>query len=115
VSLLDGDIASIFSAVFSPIYLDATLYRATTTNDGQGGGSTTFIGEPVKAQLDSATYAMQQAPGYVDGDQRILVLANGVAQIGTDDQISVKGERWMIASVSLDPAGVAYELRGRRA
>lgn len=114
MGLLDGAMAQAFSQAFSSIYLDATLHRATLTEDGMGGGSSAFVDEPVKAQLDSATQAMRSAEGFVDTDQRILVLAYGVAPITTDDTITLAGHLWSIASVMLDPAGGAYELRGRR-
>lgn len=116
MGLLDGGLAAVFNAAFSPIYLDASLYRATITEDGAGGGTEAFAAaEAVKAQLDATTQAMQRAEGYVDTDQRILVLAQGVDPISTDDEITVGGVRWQIASVSQDPAKAYYELRGRRA
>lgn len=113
--LLDGGLATAFSAAFAPIFLDGTLYRWSTVSDGKGGGSSSFDGgTAVKAQLDQTTEAMQSADGYVDTDQRILVLASGVAPISTDDEIAVAGTRWMIASAARDPAGAYYDLRGRR-
>ncbi len=116
MGLLSGDLAGVFAAAFAPLYLEANLYRATVTGDGQGGGTESFAAaEPVKAQLDATTQAMQASLGYVDTDQRILVLADGVATITADDEIEVGGFRWQIASVSQDPCGAYYELRGRRA
>lgn len=113
--LLDGGIASAFASAFGSIFLDATLHRATLTEDGVGGGSEDFVDEPVKAQLDQTTQAMQAADGYVDSDQRIIVLASGVAPIDTDDEITIGGQRWKIASVTVDPAGSYYDLQGRKA
>jgi hypothetical protein len=115
MGLLDGGLARIFSGAFRGIFLDATLHRATLTDDGAGGGSASFADEVVKAQLDHASAAMRASEGYVDTDQRIIVLAYGVDQITTDDEITVKGQRWSIASVATDPATAAYELRGRLA
>lgn len=114
MTLLEGDLARVFSTAFSGIYVDATLHRATLTDSGDGGGTSSFANESVKAQLDAATQAMQRAQGFVDSDQRILVLAYGVAPISTDDEITIAAHRWSIASVTRDPAGAAYELRGRR-
>jgi hypothetical protein len=111
--MLDGAVAAVFSAAFSGFYLDATLHRATFTDDGMGGGSATFGEEAVKAQLDATTQAQRAAEGYTDTDQRILVLASGVDEITTDDEITVNDKRWAIASVSRDPAGAYYDLRGR--
>lgn len=115
MGLLSGDLAAVFSSAFSGIYLDGTLHRAALTDDGQGGGSSTFTDQAVKAQLDATTQAMQRSDGYVDTDQRILVLAFGVDTPTADDEITVRGQRWKIASVALDPAQAAYELRGRKA
>lgn len=114
MGLLDGGMAAILDAAFSGIYLDATLHRPTLTDDGAGGGSSSFVDEPVKAQLDSTTQEMQQAIDFTDTDQRILVLAHGVDPFTTDAEITVRDIRWSIASVSQDPAAAYYELRGRK-
>lgn len=117
MGLLDGALATAFSSAFSGFYLDATLYRATDGDDGSGGGVGNGFdsGTPVKAQLDSTTQAMRDSPGYVDTDQRIIVLAAGVDPIDTDCEIFVAGKMWSIASVAQDPAKAYYELRGRLA
>lgn len=117
MTLLAGDVASFFAAAFAPFYIDAKLYRPVdSTDDGKGGGSGGGFLAPeiVKAQLDQATYAMRSSDAYVEGDQRILVLASGVATITTDCEIEIGGVRWQIGSVSQDPATAYYELRGRR-
>jgi hypothetical protein len=117
MGLLDGDLAATFAAALGPVYLDGTLYRPHEfADDGAGGGQAVGFGpgEPVKVQIDAATQAMQRADGFVDTDQRILVLAHGVAMITTDCEISAGGKRYMIESVGTDPAGSYYELRGRR-
>lgn len=115
MSLLDGSLAAVFSSALSSVYLDATLHRPTTSDDGTGGGSTTWGDEAVKAQLDRTTDAMRRSEGYVDTDQRILVLAHGVDRIDTDCEITVKGSRWGIANVEQDPCAAYYDLHGRRA
>lgn len=115
MTLLEGNLAAVFASAFGGVFVDATLYRWSTVDDGKGGGTSGFdLGTPVKAQLDQATQAQIQGDGYVDTDQRILVLASGVAPISTDDEIVVGGTRWMIASVGRDPAGSYYDLRGRK-
>jgi hypothetical protein len=115
MGLLDGGIAATFSAALSGLYLDATLHRWTTVDDGEGGGSTTFTSEAVKAQLDVATKAQREDPGYTDSDQRILVLASGVAAIKPGDEITVRSQRWKVASAVTDAAASHYDLRGRLA
>lgn len=117
MSLLGGEIAATFAAVFGGIYLDGTLYRsATWTDDGQGGGAGSGFspGEAVKVQIDQATEAMRSSELYVEGDVRILMLAHGVATPDTDCDIAAGGTRYMIESIGTDPAGSYYELRGRR-
>lgn len=115
MSLLEGGLANVFASAFGTLYLDATLHRWSTTEDGKGGGSSTYVDEPVKAQLDMTTAAMQRAEGFTDTDQRILVLASGVDPISTDDEITVAGQRWGIASAAQDPARAYFDLRGRKA
>lgn len=114
MGLLDGDLAATFASALSGIYLNGTLHRRTLTDDGQGGGSASSVDETVKVQVDQTTQA-QRDGDFTDTDQRILVLAQGVSGITTDDEITAGGVRWAIASVSRDPAGAYYDLRGRRA
>lgn len=117
VSLLEGDLAGVFSAAFSGLYVDATLYRPNTfTDDGKGGGTGGgFLpGEAIKAQVDAATQAMRISGGFVETDRRILVLAKGVAAITTDCELFVSGKRWLVVSVDSDPAGAYYDLHVRR-
>lgn len=112
MGLLDGGLAGVFAAALGSIYSDATLHRATVTDDGAGGGSVSYSDTAVKAQLDRLTQA-QRDGGYTDKDQRILVLASGLAEITTDDEITVDGRRWSVASVSTDPAQAYFDLVGR--
>lgn len=118
MGLLDGDIAAAFAGVFGGVYLDGQLFRAIDyTDDGKGGGSPSnpFLpAEPVKVQIDQATYGMRADAGFVEGDVRILMLAHGVAAPDTDCEVAGGGARYMIASVATDPAGSYYELRGRK-
>lgn len=116
MGLLDGGAAAAFAGIFSGIYLDGTLHRATTIDDGEGGGSTTYADEAVKAQLEACTEAMRQADGYTDLDVRILVLASGVARPDTDTQITVDGTRYAVQPpVYRDPCGSYWDCRARPA
>jgi hypothetical protein len=112
MGLLDGGLAGVFAGIMGTYFLDATLHRATHSDDGQGGGSVTHTDTAVKAQLDRITQAQREG-GYTDKDQRILVLASGIAEITTEDEITVDGRRWSIASVSTDPAQAYFDLVGR--
>jgi hypothetical protein len=117
MGLLDGGIAEVFAGAFGALYLDGLLYRPAAFNDdGMGGGSDPGFaaGEAVKVQIDAATQAMRASEGFVETDQRILVLAHGVSTIDTDCELAAGGTRWMVATVATDPAGSYYELRGRR-
>lgn len=112
MGLLDGGLAGVFAGIMGTYFVDATLHRATMTDDGAGGGSVNFSDTAVKAQLDHVTQAQREG-GYTDKDQRILVLASGIAEITTDDEITVDGWRWSIASVTADPVGAYFDLVGR--
>ncbi|MBI1179107.1 MAG: hypothetical protein GC201_01015 [Alphaproteobacteria bacterium] len=115
MGLLDGGIQSVFSAAFGQLYLDATLHRVTIQDDGTGSYTTVESDEVVRAQVEVATWAMRQADGYSDGDVRVLILAAGVDRPKTDDQITVRGVRWSLSNIGMDPAASYYDCRGRRA
>ena len=68
-----------------------------------------------RAQIDAVTEAMRQAPGYTATDQRILILSDTLDVVPTtDDEITVGGREWGVASVASDPAQSYWELRGTR-
>lgn len=114
MGMLDGGGAALMSAVFSGIYLDGTLHRPTLTDDGMGGGTSTFADEGVKVQLEAVTEAMRQADGYTDQDVRILMLASGVARPDSDCEVTVGATRYMIQPpVGTDPAQSYWDCRAR--
>lgn len=118
MGLLNGQIAEIFAAAFSAVYLDGQLYRPVEfTDDGKGGGGDGGFAAPesVKVQIDAATQAMRATEGFVEGDVRLLMLAHGVPAPDTDCEVSAGSKRYKIATVATDPAGSYYELRGRLA
>lgn len=121
MGLLDGSLASVFGSIFSSFYLDAQLYRASIGDDGEGGGSTTFDDpEAVKAQLDKVIERMVN--GNVEKLQSIFLLQKidiagvmtPVDRPSTDDEITVGGTRWQIATVETDPVNAYYLLGGRK-
>lgn len=117
MGLLDGGIAGTFAGAFGALYLEGSLYRLVAwSDDGMGGGEGGGFAdaESVKVQLDQATQAMRASEGFVEGDVRILLLAQGVATPDTDCEITAGGTRYMVETVSTDCAGSYYELRGRR-
>lgn len=119
MGLLDGGMESIFGAALGGLYLPATLHvPATPIEDIEGNviGHSGGGDYPCRAQLDDVTWSMRQAEAYVDGDQRIIVLSAGLGvQITTDHEITIRGKRWLIASVQRDAANSHYVLRGRAA
>lgn len=71
------------------------------------------------AMVDAVTEAMRLAEGFTERDVRILVLAGTLAgQITTDDRVEVlagpNAGAFSVESVGRDPAGLYFELRGRR-
>lgn len=120
MALLNGGLEAIFGAALGGLYLDATLHRDTSAPIYDGEGNITGFGGGAdiacKAQVDSVTYAMRQAEGFVEGDVRIIVLSAGLGiALTTDMQITVSGKRWQIASADRDAAASHWICRGRPA
>ncbi|MES2783599.1 MAG: hypothetical protein V4657_12455 [Pseudomonadota bacterium] len=111
------------SAMYGGPYYDALVHSPGEAVYDDGGSIITPGDATVRtcqAQVDSVTQDMRREEGFVDGDVRILVLATTLSgAITTDDQIEILGGanvgRFMVQSVSRDPFGVYYELRGRPA
>lgn len=120
MALLDGGIASIFGSVFGALYLDGKLVQSGTDPiyDGAGNiiGYEGGVDVDIKCQVDGVTWAMQQAPGYVEGDCRIIILRAGLGvDVTTDHRVEVGGKTWLIQSVETDAAGSHWICRGRLA
>lgn len=115
MGLLDGEGAALMASVFGGIYLDAELYRPTTTPNGKGGGSTSDgEGEAVKIQLEAVTEAMRQREGYTAQDVRIFMLAHGVDRPDTEAKIGHGGVFYAIVGpVGRDPAGAYWDIHAR--
>lgn len=113
MALLDGGLQSIFGAAFGTIYLDGSLIRVTTTDDGTGSLTESATASAIKGQLDAVTEKMRQSAGYTDGDMRIIVLQSGVSiEPDTDDRIVLGGKAWSIADIEADPAQTHWVMRG---
>lgn len=113
MGLLDGGLAGVFSAALAPLYLDAALHRAILTDDGKGGGSESFVAnEACKAQLDKTIERM--IDGQMETLQSILMLQT-VTRPSPDDEITLDGTRWQIATIETDPANAYFLLGGRKA
>jgi hypothetical protein len=109
--------AGLFGAALAGVYEDATLHRRASPSYGGGGAITTSSPTTFacKAQIQAMSERMRAAEGYADSDQRIFILASSLAVMPTsDDEITLGGTRWGIASVDQDPARSYWEVRGRR-
>ena len=112
MSLLDGDIASLFADVFGGVYLDGVLDRRTATQDGVGGVSVSFTSEACKVQVDTCTERQKLEEGYSPKDVRLLILA-GVSDVKAGDRVTVSGKTWSVGpTVTQDPARSYFECRG---
>ncbi len=115
--------AQFVSAMYGGPYYDALVHSPGEAVYDDGGSIITPGDATVRtcqAQVDLVTQDMRRDEGFVDGDVRILVLTTTLtATITTDDQIEILGGanqgRFMVQSVSRDPFGVYYEIRGRPA
>lgn len=117
MGLLDGSAARIFGGIMGGQYLDAVIHRGALADDGQGGGSISFDDEPCKASYEAMSEAQRREQGYADTDQRIFVLSYfegaEIADLSSDDEISIDGQRWSIESIRRDPARAYFDIRGR--
>lgn len=116
-------VAQSVSAMFGGPYYDAII-RSPGQPVYDDGGSIITPGTPTsricQAQVDVVMQDMRSDVGFTDGDVRILVLADTLeGAVSLDDSIELLGGShigmWQVQSVSIDPFGIYYELRGRRA
>lgn len=118
-----GEIAVAFSgALGGPYHAGLAKWPGVPVMDE--GGSIVTPGTPEEhacmVQVDAADERMRAQEGYVDGDMRLLILADVARSIDTDATISITagpytGSDWMVASVARDPVAAYFECRGRRA
>jgi hypothetical protein len=109
--------AGLFGAALAGLYENATLHRRASPSYGDGGAITGGTPQTFscKAQPQAMTERMRMADGYADTDQRIFILASTLATTPTtDDELTLAGTRWGIASVDQDPARSYWDIRGRR-
>jgi hypothetical protein len=118
-----ASIAQAVSAAYGGPYFDAlVLSKGEPVYDDGGSIVTpgTPSSRPCEAQVDAATQDMRREEGFVDGDVRILVLADTLSgTLTTDDRLQIlscpHAGIWSIQTIARDPFGIYWELRGRSA
>lgn len=118
MGLLNGGIAAIFSAAFSGLYLDGLVHKGTAEPVYDDEGNITGYSGPgdvaIKVQVDSATWSMRNSDGFADGDVRLIILAQGIGQLNTDQEVTVSGRGiYRLMSAELDAAASHWVCRGR--
>lgn len=111
--LLDGGLADQFARALRPIYLKGTLHKATRTELAGGSASTAYRNYPCQGMKDLTTETMRGEAGYTASDVALIILQKDIPAIETDDQVTLAGQRWAVASVLADPAGAAWVCRGQ--
>lgn len=114
--------AAFVSQVYGGPYYDALIMDKGDAVYDTGGSIVTpgtASTRPCQAQVDTVTQDMRREEGFADGDVRILVLADTLAGgISLDNSIEILGGAnigtWQIQTISRDPFGIYFELRGRR-
>ena len=113
MGLLDGDLKAVFGGVFGPLLLDATLHKVSLTRDAGDTITPASADHAVKAMVDAYSDTFRAAAGIPATDVRLIVLQIGVPVApNTDDQITIRGKRYAIASVDEDPAQASWTMRG---
>lgn len=101
-----------FARVFAPIYLDGTLHKVVRTENDAGGGAVADIDYPIKGMIDLCTEGMRREPGYTASDVQIIILQTDFgAEPTTDDALTLRGQRWAVASVEQDPVQAGWVIR----
>lgn len=116
MSLLDGGIAAIMRNAFGGIYLPATLTKRVLSYDDGGSPTYTDTQHACRAQIDVATEAMRQTPGYTEKDVAIYILKDTLdVAPDTSDEIETTRGRFAIYNVQTDPANSYWLIQGQRA
>lgn len=117
-----ADIGLAFSQTFGgPFWPARVIDQVGVVYDD--GGSITAPGGPnyrtCSAQIDGATQRMREAPGYVDTDVSLIVLADTLAgTLGTAARVEVlEGPHagiWSVELIERDTMALGWVGRGRR-
>lgn len=112
MALLDGGLTRLFAGAFGGLYLPAILHKSSRAYDDGGSITETSRQHKCRGQLDSTTEAMRGEAGYTEKDVGIIILQHGVPEPTSDDEITIRGVRFKIASVQGDPAATHWIIRG---
>lgn len=109
--LLDGDLAGLFGSAFSVFYLDATLHKVTSTDDGSGGYAVATVDYPIKAMIEAMSDKARAASGLPLTAVDMSLLRRGMSiAVALDDLVTVSGQTYRIIRVETDPAGAAWSV-----
>ena len=116
MALLALGLKRLFGRAFAPLYLDATLHKATLARTASGGMTVGHTDHAAKAMLDDWTARYRAEVGIPATDIRILVLQDCLTVAPTqDDEITVAGTRYRIAGpVRTDPGTTHWDIQARR-
>lgn len=115
MELLNGGLQRLFGRAFGPIYLEATLHKATLTKTPSGGFTASHTDHAARAMIDDWSDTYRADNGIPHTDLRILLLQDCLNATPTpDDEITVRGRRHRITGpVREDEARSHWDLQAR--
>lgn len=117
-----GEIGTAFSSMFGGPFHSARTAEQTAAVYDDGGSIISpgsVVHRPCMVQIDTATQAMRESPGFVDTDVRFIVLASTLTgSLGTEARIEVMDGPhagvWSVEQIERDPVAAGWVGRGRR-
>ena len=109
MSLLDGDLATLFGTAFAGLFRNAILDKSTVTDDGSGGFASMLVPTPAKVMVEAVSDRARAASGIPDVAVTLSILQAGLGTtVDLDDQITVGGMNYRVIRVEADPAGAVW-------
>lgn len=121
MSLLGGGLKSVFNTAFGSIFLPGTVHVPSRTFAQNGDVTETFVDQACKAIAIEYSDRQRAEGGYSERDVQIIILQGSTAAeaMNTDFEVTARKPgkasesiRYSVASVSEDPAGATWTLRG---
>ena len=115
------------AALGAPFYDAQVLGEATpgyTNDDGNWVPGTDGTPRPCRIQIDGADEYMKAVEGFADKEVQIIILTASLdGTLDTDATVNVTDARapamfqgqWLVSSLTLDPAGIGWAGKGKRA